>query len=132
MAMRGKLADSDGAVARNSFAARGQARLDSFNPMSSIQHLSAPVMKLVSPPPMERADAPPAPTTPEDTGVDPAILLDLALKLANTTPRLTTEWAAEQLRLPIALVEQLFWRLRDEQLLEILGQSGPMTYRYSI
>jgi hypothetical protein len=131
MSTQGNFDNLDGHSPQNLFAARGQARLDSVKPMSSVHHLSAPVMKLVSPP-AEFADAPLAPATPEETGVDPSILLDLALKLANTTPRLTSEWAAEQLRLPLAVVEQLFWRLRDEQLLEILGQSGPMTYRYSI
>jgi predicted ATPase with chaperone activity len=101
--------------------------------MSTFPHLAAPVMKLVSPPPAaEKFDGPPAPVTPEDTGVDTSILQDLALKLANTTPRLTTEWASEQLKLPISVVERLFWQLRDDQLLEILGQSGPMTYRYAI
>lgn len=76
--------------------------------------------------------APAAPPTAEESGVDPSVLGDLALKLANTVPRLTTEWAAEQLKLPTALVERLFWQLREEQHLEILGQSGPLTYRYAI
>src|SRR4051812_8564482 len=57
--------------------------------------------------------APAAPTTAEETGVDPSVLSDLALKLANTVPRITTEWAAEQLRLPVSVVERLFWQLRE-------------------
>ena len=76
--------------------------------------------------------APAAPGTPQDTGVDPTVLGDLALKLANTVPRLTSEWAAEQLRVPISVVERLFWQLREDQFLEILGQTGPLTYRYAI
>jgi hypothetical protein len=100
--------------------------------MNTIQHLSQPVMKIVPTHGHDEPDGPRAPMTVEESGIEPAILTDLALKLANTTPRLTTEWAAEQLRLPISVVEKLFWQLRDEQLLEILGQSGPMTYRYAI
>jgi predicted ATPase with chaperone activity len=78
------------------------------------------------------AAVPAAPGTPEETGVDPSVLSDLALKLANSVPRLTSEWAAEQLRLPPGVMERLFWQLREDQYLEILGQSGPLTYRYAI
>ena len=78
------------------------------------------------------AMVPTPPPTPEATGVDPAVLSDLALKLANTVPRLTSDWAAEQLCLPISVIEKIFWQLREEQLLEILGQAGPMSYRYAI
>jgi DNA-binding PadR family transcriptional regulator len=76
--------------------------------------------------------APQAPASLEDTGVNPAILSDLALKLCNTVPRLTSEWAAEQLKLPHGVIERIFWQLREDQLLEILGQTSGMSYRYSI
>src|SRR5689334_20937093 len=76
--------------------------------------------------------APAAPATAEESGIDFSVLCDLALKLANGVPRLSTEWAAEQLRLPHGLVERIFWQLREDQLMEILGQSGPMSYRYTI
>src|SRR5439155_23727915 len=76
--------------------------------------------------------APAAPATPQATGIDPQILSDLALKLANTVSRLTSDWAAEQLRLPLSLIEKIFWQLREEQFLEILGQAGPLSYRYAI
>lgn len=76
--------------------------------------------------------APAAPVTPEQTGIDPAILSDLVLKLANSVPRLTTEWAAERLCLPHSVTERLFSRLREDQHLEILGQSGPLSHRYQV
>jgi predicted ATPase with chaperone activity len=75
--------------------------------------------------------APSAPAAIEETGVDPVVLTELALKLANTVPRLTTDWAANQLRLPLSIVDKIFWQLRDDQFLEILGQDG-LSYRYSI
>ena len=76
--------------------------------------------------------APAAPGTLEETGVHSSVLSDLALKLANSVPRLTTEWAAEQLRLPYGVTERLFSQLREDQYLETLGRSGPLTHRYTI
>jgi predicted ATPase with chaperone activity len=67
----------------------------------------------------------------EETGVEQHVLTDLALKLCNTVPRLTSEWAAQQLRLPLGIVDKIFWQLRDDLLLEILGQDSG-NFRYSI
>jgi len=75
--------------------------------------------------------APAAPPVIEDTGVEPHVLSDLALKLCNTVPRLTSDWAAQQLRLPLDIVDKIFWQLRDDLLLEILGQDAG-NFRYSI
>src|SRR5438874_37557 len=75
--------------------------------------------------------APAAPLTFEDTGVDQFVLTDLACKLSNTVPRLTSDWAAQHLKLPIPLIEKIVWQLKDDQLVEILGTSGIMSYRYS-
>jgi hypothetical protein len=76
--------------------------------------------------------APKAPTDPREAGISPAILRDLALKAAYTVPQFTTEWAARQLRLPQTLAGELLEHLRTEQLLEILGSSGPFGFRYAI
>ena len=75
--------------------------------------------------------APQAPKTIADTGLDAWIVNDLALKLTATVPHLSTDWAAEQLRLPTALVEKIFWQLKEDQLVEILGQTGEFGYRYA-
>jgi predicted ATPase with chaperone activity len=85
------------------------------------------------PPLVRTADgwAPQAPRTIADTGLDPWVLTDLALKLTGTVPHLTTDWAADQLRLPTALVEKLFWQLKEDQFVEILGQTGEFGYRYA-
>ena len=75
--------------------------------------------------------APQAPTTIAETGLDAWILHDLALKLTATLPHVTTEWAADQMRLPATLVERIFWQLKQDQLVEILGQTGDFGYRYA-
>ena len=76
--------------------------------------------------------APKAPTELTETGVDPEVLLDLTLKLAFTVPRLTTQWAAEKLCLPLQIVSELFEQLRADQLVEMLGHSGPFKSRFTI
>lgn len=75
--------------------------------------------------------APMAPQTIEQTGLDDYVLADLTCKLASTVPRLSSDWAAERLRLPIPLLEKIVWQLKDDHYIEILGTSGMMTYRYS-
>jgi predicted ATPase with chaperone activity len=72
------------------------------------------------------------PTRLEETGIDPASLSDLVLKLAYTVPRFTTEWAAQRLYLHPALVEELLQELASLRMVEVLGQSGALTHRYAI
>jgi hypothetical protein len=66
-----------------------------------------------------------------DTGVEAAVLADLALKAAYTTPSFNTEWAARRLLLPQVLVGELLEGMREERLLEILGDAGPFGFRYA-
>ena len=66
--------------------------------------------------------APAAPASPEETGLDGWVLSDLVMRLASTVPHLTTDWAARELCLPQALLERLFWQLKEDQFDEILGQ----------
>ncbi len=75
----------------------------------------------------------PAPLTSlDDVDVSPRILTDLACKLAATVSQFDTAWAASQMRLPLQLVEKLYWNLKQEKLVEVLGQSGPFCYRYAM
>jgi hypothetical protein len=76
--------------------------------------------------------SPQAPTSLRATGVDPAVLADLALKLAYTAAQFTSEWAATRLCLPLPLIHELTEQLRGDRLLEVLGQAGPLNYRYAI
>ena len=86
-------------------------------------------------PRMEDAGGIPVPAAPENlqqTGVSADILRDLALKLGNTVPNFTTEWATEKLCLPLQLVEELCWQLKQDKLVEVLGQQGPFSHKYAV
>jgi hypothetical protein len=77
-------------------------------------------------------DGPQAPTDVTDTGIEPEILADLVLKMANTVPYFTTEWAVERLCLRPSIVSELLDQLVEEKQLEIRGQVGPMNYRFAV
>jgi DNA polymerase III delta prime subunit len=76
--------------------------------------------------------APLAPTDPRDVGISLATLRDLALKTAYTVSQFNTEWAARQLCLPQVLVGELLEQIRADQLLDVLGSSGPFGLRFAI
>src|SRR5262245_53080865 len=59
---------------------------------------------------VEGALVPEVPADLASTGVDESVLCNLALKLANTMPQFSTEWAARELKLPLQLAEQLYWK----------------------
>jgi hypothetical protein len=76
--------------------------------------------------------APKSPTTLEETGIESQVLLDLVLKLAYSTTKFSTQWAAQQLCLPLQLVGELLDELRQHQHVEVLGQAGPFSLYYMI
>jgi hypothetical protein len=76
--------------------------------------------------------APKAPADAAATGVDTDFLCDLALKAAHTVRECTTEWVAKQMRLPIALVEELMQTLEANRLMEVHGFEGPFNHRYAV
>jgi predicted ATPase with chaperone activity len=51
--------------------------------------------------------------------------------VAYTAPSFNTGWAARQLHLPQVLVGELREGLREDRLLEILGDAGPFGFRYA-
>ncbi|HXV61518.1 MAG TPA: ATP-binding protein [Vicinamibacteria bacterium] len=67
---------------------------------------------------------PKAPVSPEDTGISREFLLELTLRIAQTTKQFTTEWLAERICLPSRVVLNLVDELRTERTLAVLGQSG--------
>ena len=77
-------------------------------------------------------DAPQAPSELEDTGVDSFVISNLAIKLGHTVPQFTTEWACAELKLPQRMVEQIYWQLKQDKMVEILGQESAFYYRYSL
>ena len=80
-------------------------------------------------------DGAPAPRVAEnigETGVDAELLIGLTLKLAATVPNFTTEWASHQLHLPMQMVDEMCWQLKDDKFAKILGENGPFSYRYGV
>jgi predicted ATPase with chaperone activity len=82
-------------------------------------------------PPVAEVAAPIAPEQLEQMGVEPQVLSDLVLRLAYTVPSFSSKWAAEQTCLPMNIVEELCWKLKQDRLLEVLGQDGPLSYNYA-
>lgn len=75
---------------------------------------------------------PAAPTDKEAVGAEFAELLDLALKLAATVARYSTDWAAQQLHLSLPLARQVLEKLAQEGLTEELWQTGQGSSHYRI
>ena len=80
----------------------------------------------------EEFRAPDAPVRLDDCGVAPEVLANLALKLAYTVPRFSSEWAARKLCLPLPIVSELLEQLRTDKLIEVLGQAGAFSYTFAI
>lgn len=76
--------------------------------------------------------APQAPADVEHSGVDRQVLLDLVMRFGLQVPTFTTDWVANQTRLPMQMLESLLWDLKQDQLVEIMGQVGPFNYRYTL
>src|SRR5713226_9262285 len=85
-------------------------------------------------PPMHRVGELLAPTAPQDVAgarLEEGTLADLALKLAATTPRLTTEWLSKRLHLSGPLAGEVLDQLCREVLVEesMMGSQGRAQYR---
>src|SRR5688500_18745417 len=86
-------------------------------------------------PRLHRVGAVAAPTAPQDVasaGLEEGSLSDLAVKLAYTVARFTTNCVAQQLRLSLALVRDLLQKLAMDGLVEELWQSGQAGAHYRI
>ncbi len=75
---------------------------------------------------------PAAPTEVGETGVDRDTLCDLALKIAYRFHRCSTRTVANEMRLPIPLVEDLMLEMARDHFLEILGLDSPSNHRYAL
>ncbi len=76
--------------------------------------------------------SPEAPADLQSIGVPQSVLADLCLKACYTVPQCTTDWVAQQIHIPLPLVEALLQQMKGEQLLQVLGQVGPFNHRYAI
>ncbi len=80
-------------------------------------------------------DGTPSPAAPRDvseSGLDGAQFDQLAIKIANLVAGFTTEWITRRLGLPLHIVQDICQELKQEKMIEILGEAGPFNYRYAI
>ena len=75
---------------------------------------------------------PESPASLGDAGIDPEVLVNLTLKLAYISPQFSTGSTSRELHLPFALAAELLERLRAEKMVEVLGDEGPLGYRFRI
>jgi predicted ATPase with chaperone activity len=81
-----------------------------------------------------QGELPPAPLSVEETGLDAGLLVDLALKTVYFAGNPSCAEVAEQMALPIGVVQEILALLRREHWCEVTGGSGtsPGTYRYAL
>lgn len=80
------------------------------------------------------AEFPPVPSSIEETGLQLDLLIQLLVKMLYFAGELTEASAAQRLKLPFALVDELFRTLRADKLCEVKGLSGAraILYRYTL
>ena len=76
--------------------------------------------------------APPPPRNSPTSASNRRCVDQLALKISNLVSSFTTEWITCRLGLPLHLVHEICWQLRQEKMIEVLGEIAPFNYRYSI
>ncbi|MFM7059271.1 MAG: ATP-binding protein [Planctomycetota bacterium] len=76
--------------------------------------------------------APRVPGNLRETGIEREVLLGLLLKVCYTSSQTSTELSAARLLLPIPLIAELLEELRRENLVEMLGSSGPLGFRFTL
>ena len=75
---------------------------------------------------------PHAPSDVAATGIDSGYLAELALKIAHRVPQCSTKWVAEQMRLPMPVVEDLMMGMKQDHLVDVVGREGPFNHRFAV
>jgi len=65
-------------------------------------------------------------------GVPVEILEGLVLKTIHIVPHFTTDWVTNETRLPRVIVSEILDKLMGDRLVEVIGQDGPLSYRWAI
>lgn len=95
------------------------------DPRKSISHLP-PLLEL------GQLMAPESPTNIESLAINPDVAADLAMKLAFTVPQFTTKWAARQLCISEQIVEEIYWNLKQDHFIDVLGEMDRLgNYKYA-
>ena len=94
------------------------------------------MVRMAAVPEVERGELgiPPAPLSVEETGLEPGLLVDLALKTVYFAGNPSGAEVAERMALPLAVVQEILAFLRREHLCEVTGGSGtsPSTFLYAL
>jgi len=103
--------------------------------LDSVPNSTAPLLSAMPPEPdNKRRPFPPAPTSVEETGLPPELLVQLLVKTLFTAGELTEASAGAQLKLPYAVMKELFTLLGRDKLVEVRGHGEPLgvLYRYGL
>lgn len=68
----------------------------------------------------------------EDLGELTPVVSNLVVKIASTVSNFTGEFMVDRVKLPLQIVEDVLWKLKEEKLVEILGKASHFSYRYTI
>ena len=96
---------------------------------------TAPLLSTTPPYPAEKRKAfPPAPTSIEETGLPSELLVQLLVKTLFTAGELTEASGGAHLKLPYAVMKELFTLLGRDKLVEVRGHGEPLgvLYRYGL
>jgi predicted ATPase with chaperone activity len=77
-------------------------------------------------------EGPAIPRSIAETGIDRQVLETLLLKHSMVSAQTSTEECSEKMCLPVTLVAQLVEQLRVDSMIEILGSSGPLGFRFTL
>ncbi len=75
--------------------------------------------------PHDDSFSPKSPSTMEETGIERQVLSNLALKLAYSTTKFSTQWASQQLCLPLQIVGELLDELRQNRFRARISYRSP-------
>ena len=96
--------------------------------------LSAPPSSLSESSTTKTVLYPPGPTSIEETGLPTELLVQLLVKCLFSAGELTEASAGEQIKLPYAVLKELFGLLQRDKLCEVRGHGEPLgvLYRYQL
>ena len=96
--------------------------------------MSAPIDSKTDPTATKTQSFPPGPSSIEETGLPTELLVQLLVKTLFSAGELTEATAGAQLKLPYAVMKELFGLLQRDKLCEVRGHGEPLgvLYRYTL
>ncbi len=134
---KGTNADQGASTSSQTTAANASVTRDAAPPESiyGAPDSTAPLLSAIPPEPEAKKRAfPPAPSSIEETGLPSELLAQLLVKTLFTAGELTEASGGAQLKLPYAVMKELFTLLGRDKLVEVRGHGEPLgvLYRYGL